>query len=372
MSISGSGGAELEIRARIVQAAWSAIASVRARRLQDLVVLREAWADSRETGMTVDSARTALGDLKTHVAGVATEVGVFGGQGYRTWNQHWVPEEESHYGQWLNRQVVGYATRYEPQILAWVREFGNPSQTLGRLFQVAADATVFEDSLADGPDGLSSYEAKVLLFYALPLESRRRLIHRLTLRFDIRDIVPSEELARFSDAHRESAYGCSILMDGYFYGALRSNARGLLKDSVEGAFGVGIDCSTFVQETYESAGFPATAFKSPISTSSMIEGEMSGLRDGTFEVSRLVSESGLVAGDAILWPGHVQVFLGRDESGRLRIAEALGRRFKTLRESVLPLREGPGAGVSVFENPERPMYVFRPRGCFSTVSRYNE
>ncbi len=355
-----SGTAELEVRARIVQAAWSAIASVRARRLQDLGVLREAWADSREMGLTVDSARIAIQELKTHVAGVATEVGVFGGRRYRTWNQHWVPEEESQYGQWLNRQVVGYATRYEPQILAWVAELGGPSQTLDRLFQVAADATVFEDSLADGPDGLSSYEAKVLLFYALPMELRRRLIHRLALRFDIRDIVPEEELSRFSDAHGESTYGCSILMDGYFYGALRSNARGLLSDSTEGAFGMGIDCSTFVQETYERAGYAATAFKSPISTTCMIDGEMSGLRDGTFEVSRLVSEGELVAGDAILWPGHVQIFLGRDGSGRLRIAEALGRRFKTLRESVLPLREGPGAGVSVFENPERPMYLFRP------------
>ena len=347
---------ENEIRARVVAAALQAVTTVQERRLRDLKRIAESYHRVGVARLAFDDARAALLEMRAHLSQIAERAKTFEGRDYLTWNQQVVPGRESHYGQWMTRQVIGYALKYEADILRRLAELQDASRIFVELFGIAATDSFFVDSLADGPTGIAGYEAKMILYYALPLEERRNLASRLELRFDLRDVSPSGE---FQDS---PVYEHTILMDGYFFGALRNNAKGLLQNlsqKPEQVLGMGIDCSTFVQEVYERAGYPPHSFKSPISTESMIDGEMPGLQDGTFQVERLLSDNGLIPGDSILWPGHVQIFLGRDTEGRLRIAEAVGRRFKTVRESTLPLHEA--GGRSVFENPERPIYVFRPR-----------
>lgn len=337
----------LTVGDRVVEAALDALHTVRERRLRDQRSIAEAFLAAGIDGLSADQAGEALRSFQRHAASIVSLMAPHAGRSYRTWNDLAVPAEESHYSDWIDRMVLGYAVRHEPEILAWIGTLGDPRAILAGLLEAAAADSPAGDGFAEGPaTGITAYEAKLVLFHALPLPERRRLAPALELRFDLRDVTPAGATLPIDLQDR------SLLTDGYFYGALRLNARRLLHGA-GGALGMGIDCSSLVQETYEQAGFAAAAFKSPTSTASMIAGDLPGLREGAFVCEPLRSADRLRPGHAIVWRGHTQIYLGRGAAGELHVVEAVGRRFKTVREIRFRLED---AG-------DRVLHVFRAAGA---------
>src|SRR5205085_321348 len=136
------------------------------------------------------------------------------------------------------------------------------SRDLQRIGDALKEEGILELHPAQVLAALSAHTEHVVRVARLmsKLESRSywTWIRQLELRFDVRDLLPEEDLGSLRGL---AEYDASIVTDGYFYGALRENAMRLV-DGIGRALSAGIDCSSLVQHAYEKAGFSRELFRS--------------------------------------------------------------------------------------------------------------
>jgi hypothetical protein len=324
------------MRAAIVETAKRGLESVRSQRREDRELLKKAAADSGLREIAPGQIAEALEAHRRHVDAV---VKLLPGVGpYTTSAGYPVPPKDgTKYPDWFRRQVIGHMKDAEPIIASEVGKIRSPADRLAAVLAIAGDDPK--------PDRIKPYEAKIILFYLLPEAKRRELTGSLKIRFDIRDILPANSPKLKVCA--ASPYDCTIMTDSYVYGALRNSAMSLQKgELLDNAYGTGADCSSFVQQAFEGGGIPASAFHSPISTELMLLGRMPGYKQGLLSIKPVRHEKDLLPGDAIVWDGHTQLFIGYDESLEPRVIEEVGDRRRTAVESRARFTDsGQGCGT---------------------------
>lgn len=349
-----------KIREKICRTALVAVSVTKERRQRDLERIRNSFAEFDTSVFSRNFISDVFAAYREHLRDLCALALPFRSTDYLTANGQVIPAQESDYATWI-LFVTDYLKVFESQVTEVFEKSVSGADFLAKLFSFALSDSFSEDALLNGPgNGITAFEAKVFLCYSLPLERRKKLFDRLELRFDLRDVSPrqySDELNRIA---QESSYDCSVITDGYFYGALRANARAYVQGAPE-SIGLGIDCSTLFQECCESAGFSPELFKSPISTKDVVRGDFPGLHLGAFEKKPFQSFDLLLPGDGIFWEGHVVVCVARDSSGRMRVAEALGRRYRTVREAIFPINEVTAKGFVEYEGVRRQLYVVSPK-----------
>lgn len=271
---------------------------------------------------------------------------------YTTWN-----------GVGVNPSLYTFKSWYSSMVLDRVRDLvakvgtaaGSPAMA-DQLHEIAT--ATYPLYFSESATPLTGFEARGLLYYALPLATRKRLVSELHIRFDIRDVASNSTpglantpFTRLDGLCAANAYDCSLLTDAYLYGAMLPSMDGLM-----GGFpsnprltkGNGIDCSTWVQWNYLKAGIGERAFPFRITTGAMIADpeltdnsevveacQKTGQCDPFFRTEPIKSEWDLVPGDAIVYTGHTRIFLGYNDAGDFLVSEAVGGRRRAVVESAV-------------------------------------